>query len=282
MFQFSRRFSRMQTRRLSAAGVLLRVRRRPVCALSSVTPGYAPAATCGSRRGFGWTSEDTMLSFKVKGGDDVSFPKLAGGLLKRCEQGLDTVLECMGSASISNGVKAVVRANRYAHEQLEAEDTASERKAELPRAVAFTPFFFARGENRGVRLTAVRLDDKPELLNESAGCKLLRVGRKTDLDGLNKAIDLNWKKFCDGESQQVAIAAMGPEPVSLAVKAAAHALRETLQRRRPDTPPFVCFPLVAELEVERKQERPVMVTYLILVRRPPTAGRKRSNDDEEE
>merc|ERR1711972_1211252 len=97
---------------------------------------------------------------------EVVLPKLAGGILLRCEQGLTTFLEPMGNQAIYSCVKALVLVNRFACERREKPGD----EDRPPARVGFVPKFAAKGD---------QLDMPPS--RSGAKAETLKVSRQTDL-----------------------------------------------------------------------------------------------------
>lgn len=224
-------------------------------------------------------TEDTKAHFKVQS-HDVAFARLAGGILSRCEQGHETVIEAMGHKAISNSIRALVFANDLARDRRSKAEVLGKVMPSAPICLAFTPFFAAKDEMRWMRLTVVPLSYQPTPL--TAAGEPLRVSAKTDYKGLVKAINARWKKRAVGavEREDVVIAAMGAESVSLCVKSMAHALKDL--NGQPGVRPFVCFPAnykvrqsgdgAEETEVVEQVGKGQIVTYFALKKRPRSQG----------
>jgi len=217
-------------------------------------------------RRFAWTIEDQTLSFKIKA-EGVDFPKLAGGILRRCEQGLDTDLEPMGSRSVANAVKALAVAGRYAQERREQSD--AQDGGPFLR-IAFAPVLRYKGDQRWVQMTVVPLENQDTGSQALVTSNALKVGKNTDLQSLTKAIVATWmRRVLSGGTGVVGtplIGAMGPDSISTAVKASAFALRD-IARLREGTQLFLLRPFFFELEIRQAQTRQVIM-YLALEPRP--------------
>lgn len=242
------------------------------------------------RRCFAWTDADKTLSFKVRG-DEVNIQKLAGGILLRCEQRLETNLESAGSKSVYNCVKALVLAN------LMAQRAQQERDSQVAR-IGFVPSFGRTGEMQWMRLGVVAVGSsltapKVAAAGEGEGRSQpqvvnLKVGARTDMVRLREAIIATWMKRCTGSTDDPQLSAMGRDSVSLAVKAAAFALRDLAQQRGGGRM-FCCFPTMEQLPERDEQlgEKQTIVSLRLEFRprsgdqTPPLAGspaesRKRS------
>lgn len=234
---------------------------------------------CVVQRRFSWTEADKSVGFKVKA-EGVNIQKLAGGILLRGEQRLSTHLECMGSKSVYNGVKALVLANYF------ADRARQERDCPVAR-LGFVPSLGRSGTNQWIRLTVLALGKgtaplQQEAPNGSNGVEhnsqnandvtTLKVGANTEIIKLANSVLTNWMQRCAGSlSSDPRLGAMGNVSVSTAVKATAFALRE-LNKRRGGARPFMCIP---SMEREPGQEEEQTVTYLRLEQRP-TPGDDRS------
>eukprot|EP00747_Dinoflagellata_sp_TGD_P095154 gnl/TRDRNA2_/TRDRNA2_166372_c0_seq1.p1 gnl/TRDRNA2_/TRDRNA2_166372_c0~~gnl/TRDRNA2_/TRDRNA2_166372_c0_seq1.p1 ORF type:complete len:249 (+),score=38.62 gnl/TRDRNA2_/TRDRNA2_166372_c0_seq1:12-758(+) len=223
-------------------------------------------ATPRQRRCFGWTREDADMHFKVKA-DGVNFSKLAGGILLRSQQGLGTVLDAMGSRSVSNCLKALSLAGRFAaRKRAEAADSRAADAESSVLRFGFVPWFARHGELQWMRLKVVPLSSEP-LGAPSSEPSVLRVSARTDLQGLVKAIVAQWSQCCAGrtvkEQDLLALMAMGDQSVSTAVKSAAFALQELPKR---GARPFLCCPCLEELPGHTGE--PQVVTRLTLEPRP--------------
>jgi len=203
------------------------------------------------KRFFGWKRDDrTMFYFKVRAeGDNV--PKLARGMLSRCEDGLDTTLEAMGSRSIHNCVKAIMLANRFA--QVDAKPT-------TPARIGFVPRFYFDKDKLSMRLRVVPLK-YPRVDQEPDEGVALRVSARTELKRLEAAVLTRWVQCCAGGGASPVVAAMGAESVTVAVKGAAFALRE-LGIRKGGARPFLCWPWAQEVSGVEQEDGPRTVTYL--------------------
>lgn len=224
----------------------------PTAVAARVPGAGGPCRT--SRRGFGWTEDDAWLNFKVKA-DNCNVQKLAGGLLMRCEQRHETVLEAVGNRSVYNSVKALVLANRFAQE---ARAQRGDDQV-LVRRVGFIPSFARKEQLQWMRLRVVAVGDRPSdgARARSTGVDVsdleapsLKVGASTEFKSLQNAILANWMKRCEGASGEPVLMAMGEASVTRAVKGSAFALRE-LSKRRGGARPFVCFP-----DMEQVQQQP--------------------------
>eukprot|EP00927_Polykrikos_kofoidii_P067422 TRINITY_DN62912_c0_g1_i1.p1 TRINITY_DN62912_c0_g1~~TRINITY_DN62912_c0_g1_i1.p1 ORF type:complete len:321 (+),score=32.60 TRINITY_DN62912_c0_g1_i1:159-1121(+) len=223
--------------------------------------------------------------FKIRGGSDVSFPKIAGGIARRlCEEpGLRTVLEAMGNQSISNAIKAIVLANAFVAQK--HADAASSPKPLLhmpPQRLGFVPSFGKSGDQEWLRLTIVPLQPllRPDSLGPDAGVEdgrvtTLKIGAKTDRRRLSDAVVASWMKYC-ASGPDVVLAAMGPSSVSLAVKASTFALKELTRKPKSDQrprKPFLCYPVMVEVQETDRLKEPQMITQLKLEGLPvATAG----------
>jgi len=248
----------------------------PAARIVRSAPG--PGVACRtSRRSFGWTEEDVRLSFKVKA-DNFNVQKLAGGVLLRCEQRLETQLEPMGSRSVYNCVKALVLANRFAEEAREKRGSDEDTVARI----GFVPSFARTEGLQWMRLQVIAVGVRPADAAVSrpdvSGLESpnLKVGMNTDLQKLQNAILANWMQRCAGGRGDPVLSAMGEASVSRAVKGAAFALRE-LSKRGSGARPFVCFPAMEQvLRSEERQQTPgekQTVTVLRLENRPSWGDR---------
>lgn len=234
-----------------------------------------------SRRCFAWTDSDKTLSFKVRG-EVVNIQKLAGGILLRCEQRLETNLESAGSKSVYNGMKALVLANYM------AQRVQQERGSQVAR-IGFVPSFGRTGEMQWMRLGVVAVgssltDPKVAAAGEGKGSRQpevvnLKVGARTDMDKLRAAIIATWMKRCAGSIEDPQLSAMGADSVSLAVKAAAFALRD-LAKQHGGSRMFCCFPTMEQVPGRDEQlgEKQTIVSLRLEFRprsgdhTPPLAG----------
>mmetsp|Transcript_107541 Transcript_107541/g.213584 ORF Transcript_107541/g.213584 Transcript_107541/m.213584 type:complete len:271 (+) Transcript_107541:118-930(+) len=224
------------------------------------------------QRRFSWTDADKVMGFKVKA-EGVDIQKLAGGILLRAEQRMYTHLECMGSKSVYNGVKALVLANYFANKARQERDCAIMR-------IGFVPSLGRSGKDQWVRLTVLAMGKGTASLqqqtpNGSAGLgessqtakdvATLKVSSNTEIAKLANSVLTNWMQRCAGSlGSDPRLGAMGSVSVSTAVKATAFALRE-LNRRRGGARPFMCIP---SMEREPRREEEQTVTYLRLEQRP--------------
>eukprot|EP00928_Gymnodinium_smaydae_P028905 TRINITY_DN21919_c0_g1_i1.p1 TRINITY_DN21919_c0_g1~~TRINITY_DN21919_c0_g1_i1.p1 ORF type:complete len:274 (-),score=45.91 TRINITY_DN21919_c0_g1_i1:256-1035(-) len=193
--------------------------------------------TCGQRRSFAWTDNETNLSMKVKG-EQVNVQKLAGGIFLRCQQGLQTTLETMGSKSVYNSVKALVLVNRFAKEAPN-EVPIGVRKV---TRVGFVPTFARSGDLQWMRLRVIAYEETNRVdVDAELDTKTLKVAGKTDVQTLQGVILSSWKECCTGDLGGLRVAGMGAEAVTRAVKAAAFS-RRTLMLQRAGLPPFCCQP----------------------------------------
>jgi len=215
------------------------------------------------------------VSFKVKA-DDVDISRLAGGVYLRCNQKLETFLEAMGGKSVSNCVKALVAANRFAAEAREERGPSEARVARI----CFVPQFARERELQWMRLRVVALGDGPpggdgaERRSAAAGAaETLKVGARTDLDRLQKAISAKWRQRQAGSGADPVITAMGSDSVSKAVKAAAFALRND-RRRGAGALPFMLLPTMETVSNEGHQEGERMTATWLHLQQQPRWGDK--------
>lgn len=217
-----------------------------------------------SRRCFGWTQDEQLLNFRVKG-DGVNVQKLAGGILLRCEQGLQTVLDSMGSKSIYNCIRALVLANRYA--QRRREEAIAEGKQPLvttPLRVGFVPRFQGSKGHMWMRLQVVPISRERGTAEPAQDAlEPMKTSARTEIRSLSDAILNQWLQHCGGRTAGPVIAAMGRDCVSTSVKGAAMALKE-LQLRRSGARPFVCHPRMEQQPEPGKPGEQQTVTYIAL------------------
>jgi len=224
-----------------------------------------------------WTEADKHVGFKVKA-DGVNIQKLAGGILLRGEQRLSTHLECMGSKSVYNGVKALVLANYFANKARQERDCPVVR-------IGFVPSLGRAGENQWIRMTVLALgrgtevsqqemtsgsidvENRSPIANDGT---TLKVSSNTEIIKLADSVFSNWMQRCAGSlGGDPRLGAMGSVSVSNAVKATAFALR-TLNKRRGGGRPFMCIP---SMEREPGPQEEQTVTYIRLEQRPMPGDR---------
>lgn len=184
---------------------------------------------------------------------------LAGGLLKRSEQGLHTALQAMGEEAIYNAVKAVVLANHFANTRREeSPDTA------VVHRLGFRPNFTGDDKNMSMTLHVVRLgaEPVPAVNPERDQKRVLRVGSRMALSELKKAIFAFWLESCSGKSGNPRIAVMGARLVSKAIKGMAAAGVDVNKGRSMSN--FICCPTMENEDDPNKPGERMSVVYLEL------------------
>lgn len=239
-----------------------------------------PATVCqGSCTAVGqlrhaWTEAESSLGFKVKA-EGVNLPKLAGGVLVRCDRQLETFLEPMGARSVYNCIKALIMVNRFIRERdhdLEGDADASRRSHPRLSRVGFVPLFARKDQDQWMRLLVVDLKDALLVAPPGAALepRMLKVSANTALTSLSMAIVANWRHSCDGSAGDPRIAAMGVESVSKAVKGTA--LANLALRNSGDNRKFLVFPWMEKVPgTEARPEEPQTVTFLGLEKLLPRA-----------
>lgn len=254
--------------------------RRAMAQAERITLASAPtvhqlSARSGQRR-TAWTEADKTLGFKVKA-EGVNMAKLAGGILRRCDQQLATNLEPMGAKSVYNSVIALVMVNRLLLQRRQNTESAqADSAADTPPwdpafwRVGFMPSF-ARDENQvWMRLKVVSLGREPAAPPPGGAdveAVTLKASAQTDLRQLEKAIMTNWQQRCSGQAGDPRIAAMGGQSVSNAVKGAAFAFR-ALRHRRMGIRPFIIVPRIETTKGNQGTEEPRTITYLDMEQQP--------------
>lgn len=249
----------------------------PACSL----PRGLEAGSClvgRQLRRFAWEADDkSVVKFKVKSDAGSRLAKLAGGILMRAEQSLETELEAAGSRSVYNAVRALVLANRFC-DRRRAEAAAEGRQPSpaTPMRFAFIPKFGRRGENLWMRLLVVPMANPP-LRRPEGSEAAMRVSQKTDLNALRSAVFNQWMQHCLGRQSQPLLACMGAESAALSVKASAFAARE-LGRRKGGERPFLLSPSMAQVPSTAQQSEPQTVLYFSVESQPgqPPAAEQRS------
>lgn len=232
------------------------------------------------QRRWSWSEADETLNFKVKA--EVNLNKLAGGVLLRCDQGLRTYLEAMGSASIYNAVKALNLVNKYITQRQQEASAAVPGTAAAHfaggdasfRRVGFVPLFARSDEQQWMRLLVVPLssDHRHTVPAGRDEAMMLKVSSRTDLRMLQTAILTNWKQRSIGTIGEPTLAAMGAESVAIAVKGAAFALKHR-RGHQDGSRPFLLTPHM-EVKVLTQGSSPTTITFLDLQQQPERRRRQ--------
>eukprot|EP00746_Dinoflagellata_sp_MGD_P030326 gnl/MRDRNA2_/MRDRNA2_171913_c0_seq1.p1 gnl/MRDRNA2_/MRDRNA2_171913_c0~~gnl/MRDRNA2_/MRDRNA2_171913_c0_seq1.p1 ORF type:complete len:268 (-),score=37.86 gnl/MRDRNA2_/MRDRNA2_171913_c0_seq1:18-794(-) len=185
---------------------------------------------------------------------NINFPKLAGGIVHRCRQGLPTQLEAMGAGAVSNAVKSLVLANSMAQSPLDPEKRPAHypQDADDMKRVCFIPSFESekdgKTELKWIRFTVVpQKGGGTSMPNSMQSQNPMKASGKTDFLKLTRAIYAQWNEASKKNTEYPVVSCMGKEAVSTTIKAMAMALSDLRKSPSFKGPFFLCHPTVEAL-----------------------------------